>query len=79
MISKKKPLDFGDAAPIVPHCIGSKVISLCMVYERSTGCNSYWIIFKFGMKVHHDKAKKPIKIGGAASSVLDCIGSKVIL
>ena len=64
----KKPIEFGDAAPNVPYCIVSKVILLSMVCERSTGCNSYRLIFKFVMKVHHDKAKKLINIGGAASS-----------
>ena len=53
----KKPIDFGDAAPSVLYCIVSEVILLCMVCEH---CNCYRLIFKFAMKVHHDKAKKPI-------------------
>ena len=53
----KKPIDFGDAAPSVLYCIVSEVILLCMVCEH---CNCYRLIFKFAMKVHHDKAKKLI-------------------
>ena len=75
----KKPIDFGVAAPSVPYFIGSMVILLCMVSERSTGCSSYCIIFKFGMMVLHDKPKKPIDFGVAAPSVPYFIGSKVIL
>ena len=31
--------------------------------ERSAGCSSSRIIFKFGMKVRYDKGKTPINFG----------------
>ena len=37
-----------------------------MLCERSTGCSSFRIIFKFGMKVYYGKAKTPIVFGGGA-------------
>ena len=75
----KKPVDYAAAAPIVPYFIGSKVILLYMVCERSTGCNSYWINFKFGMMVLNAiKSKKSLDFGAAAPSVPYFIGSKVI-